>query len=835
MGLVGSGTGIAIVGSAGVGKSRLLHEVTDRLLDLEFGVFEARGTITTRDLPFAPFIELLPSMPIDDRSAMLGQALASLAGHSGKRGLVLAIDDAHHLDPLSLALLISVVASGAATVALTARTGEPMHQDLVDLWTNGVIERIDLRPLNKQEAVSLVEDVLGEVDGQILTELWDLSSGNPLVLHEVVEGAVGDSLLRDDGGPWKSVRPLASSPRLTDLVRSRLWSLPEELRPSMAMVAVGAPLPLKLARDAMGDGLQALQDIGLIEVVGAEDSSVVAAHPLYGEILKANMSHERSESALRSLVQAAAAAPDAVDPVLGASWQEQLGSTDHPELALAGAAAALVRHDPVLAERLVRPLGTDSAAAAVVLGRALSYQQRYEEAESVLSSHEVEDASLAGEVASIRAQNLGFGLGRIGEARDILSRAADRVEDPEMRARLNNERGMISAIRGDFVDARDAAGSVIADEALGPMPRAAAYTTLTVALAMVGDCRGMDEIVEQAVATCEQAAMILPFAKDQVEIMEMVSLINAGRLSEALELSERAIEESEQGSALHATWLSGRALCLDVAGRQRESVAAARTALDLYSMADPFGLEPQTRGILALALGQMADPGARAPVDGVELEVPAPRLAVWVARGSAWASVVQGEVDSAVETLLAGAKNAFGGEHYAWGALCLHDAVRLGRAEEVIDGLRGLPDMPGAYLIETMVDHGLAQVEQDADASTRVAERFAEMGAHLLAAEAWAQAAGLLPEGSAEAARAVLSSVAQERRCEEPSTPALSSRPTGITSREAQVALDAASGLTSAQIAEARFLSVRTVDNHLHSVYRKLSVSGREELADLVT
>jgi DNA-binding CsgD family transcriptional regulator len=40
----------------------------------------------------------------------------------------------------------------------------------------------------------------------------------------------------------------------------------------------------------------------------------------------------------------------------------------------------------------------------------------------------------------------------------------------------------------------------------------------------------------------------------------------------------------------------------------------------------------------------------------------------------------------------------------------------------------------------------------------------------------------------------------------------------------------AAAGKTSRQIAEALFVSVRTVDNHLGRVYRKLEVKGRAEL-----
>jgi DNA-binding NarL/FixJ family response regulator len=53
-----------------------------------------------------------------------------------------------------------------------------------------------------------------------------------------------------------------------------------------------------------------------------------------------------------------------------------------------------------------------------------------------------------------------------------------------------------------------------------------------------------------------------------------------------------------------------------------------------------------------------------------------------------------------------------------------------------------------------------------------------------------------------------------------------------LTRREEEVAGLAARGLTSKDIAERLFLSVRTVDNHLQRAYTKLGVSSRRELAD---
>ena len=53
-----------------------------------------------------------------------------------------------------------------------------------------------------------------------------------------------------------------------------------------------------------------------------------------------------------------------------------------------------------------------------------------------------------------------------------------------------------------------------------------------------------------------------------------------------------------------------------------------------------------------------------------------------------------------------------------------------------------------------------------------------------------------------------------------------------LTTREREVGVLAASGVTSRQIAERLYLSVRTVDNHLQSIYSKLGISSRAELAD---
>lgn len=835
-GLIESGTGIAILGPSGVGKSRLLQELVDRAEQGGMAVIRAVASESTRSIPFAPFVELLPEDPTEDRLTMLRRARRALDEHTTQRGLLIAVDDAHHLDETSLAFLVGAVELGGALVALTARSGMTMASDLVDLWTNGVIARIDLSPLSRAQSKRLVECALGTLTPALEEQLWRLAQGNPLLLHELLEGSRDTAIVRDDEGRWILIGPLAESARLADLVASRLSVLTDHAKNAMAVVALGAPLSLSLARSAIGEALHELEDRGLVTVAnpGAEPT-LLPAHPLYGEILAANLAESRRRTAYHRLVEAAVEHGPGSDQLRAAVWQSRSGTVVSEELAHGGAAEALTRHEPELAETLVRPLGTEDDRSLLILGRALSYQQRFAEAEQVLSKLPAGDSPVEGELVSIRAQNLGFGLGRTTEARDLLAAGVSRIDDPAMRARLNNERGMVSAISGDFVDARSASRAVLSDDESNEVARVAAYVTLTLAQAMTGDCDGLDGVVSEAIELAEDHRGSLPFASDQIEIMWFCSLLNAGRIDEANGLASRAIDRSDRGGALIATWLSASCIGLDLAGRLEQAASAVREALELYRKADPFGLESQARGLLSMTLGQMGAETVSGTIK-VERPVEAPRIAVWLDRGRVWSAAAAGRIEDGASIAVAGGRSAASREHFAWAALCFHDAVRLGRAELSIDDLRAIDDSKGAVLLSLMKRHAEALVVRDPGELDEVATAFGERGAPLLAAEAFGQTANIKHEQGnlTPAARACALSHAFEKRCEAPDTPALRHRPQLITSREIEVAIRAASGLTSPQIAQEFFISGRTVDNHLSSVYRKLNIGGREELADLL-
>ena len=80
-----------------------------------------------------------------------------------------------------------------------------------------------------------------------------------------------------------------------------------------------------------------------------------------------------------------------------------------------------------------------------------------------------------------------------------------------------------------------------------------------------------------------------------------------------------------------------------------------------------------------------------------------------------------------------------------------------------------------------------------------------------------------------ERTRAELRASGETLRTREPGTPL-----DELTPQELQVATLAAAGLTNKEAAARLFLSVKTIEAHLHRTYRKLGVRSRAELAPLL-
>jgi DNA-binding CsgD family transcriptional regulator len=106
----------------------------------------------------------------------------------------------------------------------------------------------------------------------------------------------------------------------------------------------------------------------------------------------------------------------------------------------------------------------------------------------------------------------------------------------------------------------------------------------------------------------------------------------------------------------------------------------------------------------------------------------------------------------------------------------------------------------------------------------RRARRRGDARSHLRAAFAAFRQLGAEPW--AERARLELAATGETARKRDPSTL------DQLTPRELQIAFDLASGLTTREAAAKLYLSPKTIEFHLRSVYRKLAIASRGELSE---
>lgn len=137
-------------------------------------------------------------------------------------------------------------------------------------------------------------------------------------------------------------------------------------------------------------------------------------------------------------------------------------------------------------------------------------------------------------------------------------------------------------------------------------------------------------------------------------------------------------------------------------------------------------------------------------------------------------------------------------------------------------------------LVAAFADRAVAVRGSDAEALVEVAARFEAMIQPGRAAHAWSTAAFHFesrrrPE---QARRSRQNAIRVSTLWQVTPWPTAQPEESVLTGREYEIAVRAAGRQRSREIARALDLSVRTVDNHLARAYRKLGITGRDELRE---
>jgi DNA-binding CsgD family transcriptional regulator len=205
-------------------------------------------------------------------------------------------------------------------------------------------------------------------------------------------------------------------------------------------------------------------------------------------------------------------------------------------------------------------------------------------------------------------------------------------------------------------------------------------------------------------------------------------------------------------------------------------------------------------------------------------------------RAIAWLEASRGDLGAARQRLAPIAERMASDGVLVFEAALRHDLVRFGDPAAAADRLQELTGLIEGPLVRAMAAHALGAAHRDTDALRTSLDQFESMESLVLAAETAADLADVLRRnGDARGAAAATRRMAGlAERAENARTQPLR-RGTGVeplTSREREIALLAARGMATKDIAARLILSARTVDTHLTRIYRKLGVAGRAELAD---
>ena len=119
-------SGVVVIADAGIGKSRLAREAFAQAEAAGAPVAWVQATGSAAAVPLGAFADLIPDdVRSDDTLELMRRSTEALRERAGGRRLVLGLDDAQRLDPVSAALVLHLAVGGGAFVLATVRAGEP--------------------------------------------------------------------------------------------------------------------------------------------------------------------------------------------------------------------------------------------------------------------------------------------------------------------------------------------------------------------------------------------------------------------------------------------------------------------------------------------------------------------------------------------------------------------------------------------------------------------------------------------------------------------------------------------------------------------------------------
>jgi DNA-binding CsgD family transcriptional regulator/tetratricopeptide (TPR) repeat protein len=208
-----------------------------------------------------------------------------------------------------------------------------------------------------------------------------------------------------------------------------------------------------------------------------------------------------------------------------------------------------------------------------------------------------------------------------------------------------------------------------------------------------------------------------------------------------------------------------------------------------------------------------------------------------LATATGWTLAAGGSLTRAIETVLAEATVARHRGQPTHELSCLQAAVQWGVTNELPDvaaRARALADDLSLPLADAVAAHAESLLSGDGEGLLAASEAYQAIGDRCTAADAAAQAAVAFAGAQARSRGLFAASVSAQLAtdCGGLCTPATRSpaSPQPLTPRQREIAEMVAAGLTSKEIADRLYTSVRTVDGHILRACQRVGATSRSDL-----
>jgi DNA-binding CsgD family transcriptional regulator len=524
---------------------------------------------------------------------VLGVAVTSLLAEvAGSQPLLVVIDDAQWIDELSceaLSFALRRIGADPMLVLLASRPGQcrPALPEHTDRWS--------ITGLGSLEVADMLGDAQLPVAQEVADAIVAATGGLPLA---VLETARAMSATQRDGTA-SLPDPLPVGLRVTAAYRAQLDGLPERTRLAVALAAAAGSVPIQVVDRALGElglergELEAAEDIGALIV---EATGVRFAHPLLRSAAMHLLTPAARRRCHRALADATAAEPGRAARHLMAACT---GPDEAVALAVSRAASEVARRGGLsAAARLLvdaaaySPAGEPRQARLVAAARALSVAGRSREAVSL--ANEVISATTnpatRTDAAIIIVETSTWGTAT-SQALDLAVREAAQIGpfDRNRALRAFAQASMGATVVGALTDALRLAQHAVdlIDEQTPDPTRAEAESVFAMILVLTGHHHRATQVLAEwsmpAVGDITAADLFAPRFPSMVQ-----SMIRLGRYNEADALVGR----------LAAVWARestpiGKSYALSVAaelrwwqGRWMQAISLCEEAI---SLADETG------------------------------------------------------------------------------------------------------------------------------------------------------------------------------------------------------------------------------------------------------